>query len=80
MIFFAWFNPKPLRIERRTKQVWHEGYLAPFDVTTQYLIRGRKVLDSEIVPEDVLITLACCGDTGGWKSKFSYAYPELFKR
>lgn len=37
-------------------------------------ILGREVVtvvDSEIIPKDVMITLGCCGDTGGWKSKFA---------
>jgi hypothetical protein len=34
--------------------------------------RSRHVvLDTEIVPEHVLISVGCFGDTGGWKSKFA---------
>jgi hypothetical protein len=31
---------------------------------------GWKTIDEERVPDDVLISIGCFGDTGGWVSKF----------
>lgn len=39
-------------------------------VTRTWLGSSRKVIDSEEIPEHVMITLGCCGDTGAWRSKF----------
>lgn len=37
----------------------------------QGTIVERMVLDTEEVPEHVMISLGCFGDTGGWRSKFA---------
>lgn len=50
------------------------GYLGYEDVHIQQLQERRwwgwKVLDEEIVPTDVKISMGCFGDAGGWQSKF----------
>jgi len=58
------------------------GYMpSPAERRTQSLIEvtrradgkilDRRVLDTEIVPNDVSISVGCFGDTGGWMSKFA---------
>lgn len=46
----------------------------------QYLVRetkigpfiiNHKILDKEIIPDPVMITLGCFGDVGEWRSKFA---------
>jgi hypothetical protein len=40
---------------------------------------GATVVDHEIIPPDVMITLGCFGDPGEWKSKFAHiteAWPK----
>lgn len=32
---------------------------------------GWRTIDREEIPSHVLISIACCGDEGGWKSKFA---------
>ncbi|MGM5018749.1 hypothetical protein [Tardiphaga sp. 367_B4_N1_1] len=32
---------------------------------------GWRTIDREEIPGHVLISLACCGDAGGWRSKFA---------
>lgn len=39
-------------------------------ITKGRFFTGREVIDTEVIPEHVMITLGCCGDTGGWRSKF----------
>lgn len=29
-----------------------------------------RIIDSETIPDHVMISMGCFGDTGGWKSKF----------
>ncbi len=40
-------------------------------ITPTFLGSFREVLDVEETPEHVMISLGCCGDTGGWRSKFA---------
>lgn len=63
-----------------TYEVRRRKHPTDFDGDVQFLIRvtrfmgyviSRQVIDSERIPADVVISLGCFGDTGGWKSKFS---------
>ncbi len=31
----------------------------------------REVIDEEVIPDDVIISLGCFGDTGSWRSRFA---------
>jgi hypothetical protein len=63
---------RDIRVERLTDQGVTRQYLVEYRSGGSLLGRPtRSVLDTEIVPEDVMITLGCFGDTGGWKSKFA---------
>ncbi len=73
------WNEDSMKIIRRTQKVKAYGYDCTEDVTTQYLMDGHRTIDTEIVPQDILIELACLGSTS-WKSKWAYTHPELFLR
>jgi hypothetical protein len=75
-----------LKVERRKRTVVdrERGYLPVERVEEiQQLVRitegrcwflpfrYREILDTEIIPDHVLISLGCFGDTGGWLSKFT---------
>ena len=48
--------------------------LVEVDLNVNGRILHRRVIDMEIVPEHVMISLGCYGDTGGWRSKFVEVY------
>lgn len=71
---------KTKRVRRYTRRYIERGDIDYTRATFQDLVeetrwRGiliwRRVLDTEQVPEHVLISLGAVGDTGGWKSKFA---------
>ena len=58
-------------VEGRTLVVQHATYQTLVEVTTRNgRPWSRRVLDREQVPDHVMITLGCFGDTGGWLSRF----------
>ena len=71
---------KTQRVRRYSRLYIERGYIdysrATFqDLVEEYRWRGvliwRRVLDTEQVPDHVLISLRAFGDTGGWVSKFA---------
>lgn len=62
------------------------GYVDTYTVEENVLYRRRylfgiktpfwKIVDRERIPTHVLISLGCCGDTGGWRSRLCEEYPE----
>ena len=67
-------------VERRTTRMFDRDYGMTRDVTVQRLVRKvtrngklwqREILDRETVPDDVMISLGCFGDTGRWISRFA---------
>ena len=68
-----------IKIVRRTKKVKVYGYEGTEDVTTQYLMDGHRTVDTEEVPQSVLIDLGCFGSTQ-WRSKWADTHPECFLR
>lgn len=64
-----------------SKKVFELGY-SPYveDIDIQYLVKDtyfkgirihREILDKEVIPQHVMISVGAFGDTGGWKSKFA---------
>lgn len=65
-------------VERHTIRQ-SQGFYSVYSHTEQHLVETtttffsikRCIVSTEIVPEDVLISLGCFGDTGGWRSAFA---------
>lgn len=72
---------KRLRVKRIERKRHEDGYAEPTVETVQQLgyddtVRGFIVLDEEIVPEDILISLGAIGSMGRpWESKFKNWIP-----
>jgi len=70
------FRTGPIQVRRRPRA--DNQYLAQ-DVFLFGIRIYTRIIDSEIIPDHVMISLGCYGDTGGWKSKFSHN-PNWWKR
>lgn len=75
---------KEMALQRRKKTVLvrERGYMPCYEeVHSQELFCVYKlfgffvfkvIIDTEIIPNDVMLTYCCLGDVGGWRSKWSY--------
>lgn len=81
-------NGVPHRIVRRHRVERRTGWLDPFDVHENILQRKApgwkgwlglwENVETETIPNDVMISLGCFGDTGGWTSRFLSRFPQAF--
>lgn len=66
-----------LRLIRVSGEVKTYGYVGTDTVFYQCLMDGRREIDREEIPFDVIVDMRCFGSTQ-WKSKFAVTHPELF--
>lgn len=76
------FQRQPTTVRIRVgRPILRNGRKAEIQHLYRETLRGdkvvrREILDSEEIPQHVLISLGCFGDTGGWQHKWAAMGPE----